>query len=192
MGRKAAKVRTRTCRVGRSNKGNGFTLLELVVVMLILTAVLGLVVPEVSSVFLRSDLKASSRRLAGAVAYARSQAMVEGRFWELTLDLDESTFWTDPAIGGTGDSKESDLEEDTAKKRSLEGEVRFLDIQKLPDEPRNTGQVTLRFQPKGLAEPALIHLAGPGNKVQTLFIKPFNGRVVVRDGYMEGRDEEIG
>ncbi|UCG10974.1 MAG: GspH/FimT family pseudopilin [Deltaproteobacteria bacterium] len=186
------KVRTRTCRVGRSNKGNGFTLLELVVVMLILTAVLGLVVPEVSSVFLRSDLKASSRRLAGAVAYARSQAMVEGRLWELTLDLDESTFWTDPAIGGTGDSEESDLEEDTAKKRSLEGEVRFLDIQKLPDEPRNTGQVTLRFQPKGLVEPALIHLAGPGNKVQTLFIKPFNGRVVVRDGYMEGRDEEIG
>jgi len=77
-----------TCRVGRSNEPSGFTLVELAVVLVILAVILGLVLPEVSSFFFRSDLKASSRRLAGAVAYARSQAMLEGRLWELTLDLD--------------------------------------------------------------------------------------------------------
>ena len=115
--------------------------------------------------------------------FQRSEARARARY---------STFWTDSAAGGTEASEESDLEKDTARKRSLEGEVRFLDIQKPPEEPRNTGVVTLRFQSRGLAEPAVIHLAGPGNKVQTLFIKPFNGRVVVRDGYVGGGDEEVG
>jgi Tfp pilus assembly protein FimT len=66
---------------------------ELAVVLVILAVILGLVLPEASSFFFRSDLKASSRRLAGAVAYARSQAMLEGRLWELTLDLDTDSFW---------------------------------------------------------------------------------------------------
>lgn len=183
MVRKAAKARMKTLEVGNSNKPAGFTLLELVVVMLILTVIFGLVLPEASSVFIRNDLKASSRKLAGAVAHARSQAMLEGRVQELTLDLDAGSFWTNPVSGGTGDSDNSDLE--PTKKLALEGEVRFMNVRKVQDEQRSSGLVALRFQPKGLAEPAVIHLAGSGNHIQTLFIKAFNGRCVIQDGYVE-------
>jgi len=169
----------KTYRAGNSNKPAGFTLLELVVVMLILTAMLGLVLPGASSVFVRNDLKTSARRLAGAVAYARSQAMLERRVQELTLDLDGGTFWTSPML----DSDESDLE--PTRKQTLEGEVRFLNVRKAQDEERSSGRVALRFQPKGLAEPAVIHLVGSGERVQTLSIKPFNGRCVIQDGYVE-------
>jgi Tfp pilus assembly protein FimT len=154
-------------------------MLELVVVMLILTAMLGLVLPGASSVFVWDDLKTSSRRLAGAVANARSQAMLEHRVQELTLDLDGGFFWTSPM----GDSDESDLE--PTRKQALEGEVRFMDIRKAQNEERTSGRVALRFQPKGLAEPAVIHLVGSGERVQTLSIKPFSGRCVIQDGYVE-------
>ena len=169
----------KTCRAGNSNSPAGFTLLELVVVMLILTAMLGLVLPEASLVFMRNDLKTSSRRLAGAVAYARSQAMLERRVQELTLDLDAGRFW----IGAEGDSDKSDLR--PARKQALVGKVRFMDVRKARDEQRSSGQVALRFQPKGLVEPAVIHLAGSGERVQTLFIKAFNGRCIIQDGYVE-------
>lgn len=152
-------------------------------VMLILTAVLGLVLPRASSVFFRSDLKASTRRLAGAVAYARSQAMLEDRRWELALDLDAGTFWTRPAADPEG------LEPEPARKRSLAGEVRFLDIQRGEEETRRAGEVGLRFQANGLVEPAVVHLAGPGERVQTLRIKPFNGRLAIFEGYV-GREEQ--
>ena len=153
--------------------------MELAVVLVILAVILGLVLPEASSYFFRSDLKASSRQLAGAVAYARSQAMLEGRLWELTLDLDTNSFWA--AAVEEGDS--TDL--DAVKKRTLAGEVRFMDVKKLPDENKRAGRVILRFHPKGLVEPAVIHLAGPGKQIRTLVVKPFNGRLVVREGYIE-------
>ena len=168
-----------TCRVGRSNDPSGFTLLELTVVLIILTVVLGLVLPEASSFLFRSDMKASSRRLAGAVAYARSQAMLEGRLWELTLDLDADSFWAAAAE----EENSSDL--DTIRKRTLVGEVRFMDVKKLPEETKRAGRVALHFHPKGLVEPAVIHLAGPGKQIQTLFVKAFNGRLVVSEGYVE-------
>lgn len=169
-----------TFKVGRSNEPFGFTLVELAVVLMILTVFLGLVLPEASSFLFRSDLKASSRRLAGAVAYARSQAMLEGRFWELTLDLDTDSFW---AAAVEEDDSASDLNK--VRKRTLAGEVRFVDVQKLPDETKRAGRIALHFHPKGLVEPAVIHLAGSGKQVQTLFIKAFNGRLVVREGYLE-------
>ena len=180
MARKAAREKMPTYRVGRSNESPGFTLVELAVVLMILAVVLGLVLPEASSFLFRSDLKASSRRLAGAVSYARSQAMLEGRPWELTLDLDTASFW---AAAFVKEDSSSDL--DSVRKRTLAGEVRFMDVQKLPDETKRAGRVVLLFHPKGLVEPAVIHLVGPGKQIQTLFVKAFNGRLVARDGYLE-------
>ena len=109
--------------------------------------------------------------------------MLEGRVHELTLDLDTGTFWTNPATGGAGDSDKSDRE--PTKKRTLEGEVRFANVRKAQSEQWSAGQVALRFQPRGLAEPAVIYLAGSGERVQTIFIKAFNGRCVIQDGYIE-------
>jgi len=105
--------------------------------------------------------------------------MLEGRLWELTLDLDTDSFWA--AAVEEGDSPDPD----TVKKRTLAGEVRFMDVKKLPNENKSAGRVALHFHPKGLAEPAVIHLAGPGNQIRTLVVKPFNGRLVVREGYLE-------
>ncbi len=173
-------MRMRIYRVGNSSDEFGFTLLEIVVVMLILIVTLGLVLPQTSSLFIRSDLKSSSRRLAGAVSYARSQAMLEGRFWELTMDLDTGDFWASPA----GETEDKDQEPDS--KRSLDGEVRFLDVHKMQEEQTSEGRVVLRFQPKGMVEPAVIHLSGSGNEAKTLLVKTFSGRVVIHDGYLEG------
>ena len=174
----------KTCRVGRSNEPQGFTLVEIAVVLLILAVVVGLVLPEASSFLFRSDLKASSRRLAGAVSYARSQAMLEGRLWELTLDLDTDSFWA-AAAAADADKEGLSSELEKVKKRKLAGEVHFLDVKKLPDETKSAGRVALNFHPKGLVEPAVIHLAGHGKQIQTIFVKAFNGRLVVKDGYLE-------
>jgi prepilin-type N-terminal cleavage/methylation domain-containing protein len=175
----------KTCAVGKSNKPSGFTLIELAVVILIVAVALGMVLPQASALFLRSDLKAGARRLAGAAEYARSQAMLEGRFWELSLDLDTGSFWT----VAVGEAEESDPE--SVAKRTLPGETRILDVQKLKQEIMFSGKVVIRFQPKGLAEPSVIHLAGPKDQVQTLYIKSFNGRVEVLDGYVDKNAERI-
>ena len=105
--------------------------------------------------------------------------MLEGRLWELTLDLDANSFWA-AAV-----AEKSSSDSDTTKKRTLVGEVRFMDVKKLPEETKRAGRVALHCHPKGLVEPAVIHLAGPGKQIQTLSVKAFNGRLVVQDGYLE-------
>jgi hypothetical protein len=106
--------------------------------------------------------------------------MLEGRFWELTLNLDTETYWTSSL------EEASAVDPDTRKKRSLVGNVRFKDVQKSPGENISAGRVTLLFHPKGLAEPAVIHLASPEDRVQTVIINAFSGRTIIQEGYVEG------
>jgi prepilin-type N-terminal cleavage/methylation domain-containing protein len=187
-GRKVARVRMRTCGVGKSSDSNGFTLLELAIVLLLLTVVLGLVLPEASSLLTDSDLRTSSRRVAGAVAEARNEAMLGGRIWELTIDLEANTFWIAPVGDGEEAGTSAQAGKPEPKRRTLAGEVRFLDVQKGQDQSQNTGRVGIRFHPKGLAEPAAIHLGDQSNRVQTLGIKPFSARLSIQDGYVGGTD----
>jgi general secretion pathway protein H len=175
-----------TYGVGRSSEPAGFTLLELAVVLFLLVLVLGLVLPEASSLLTDSDLRTSARRLAGSVAEARNQAMLGGRVWELVIDLESSSFWIGPAGEGEEAGKPG------PRKQTLAGQVRFLDIRKGEDETRNAGRVALRFHPKGLVEPAVIHLKGSGDRVRTLSIKPFSGRLSIEEGYVGGGEAEKG
>ncbi len=175
-----------TSGAGRSSKAAGFTLLELVVVLFLLVLVLGLVLPEASSLLTDSDLRTSARRLAGSVGEARNQAMLEGRIWELVIDLESSSFWIGPAGEGEEAGKPG------PRKHMLAGEVRFLDVRKGKDDTRNTGRVALRFHPKGLVEPAVIHLKGSGDRVRALSIKPFSGRLSIEEGYVGGGEADKG
>jgi prepilin-type N-terminal cleavage/methylation domain-containing protein len=178
MARKAAKERMPTYRAGRSSEPAGFTLLELTVVMILLLLVLGLVLPEASSLLTDSDLRTSARRLAGAVGEARNEAMLGGQIWQLVIDLESGSFWIAPA----GEGKEAD--KPAPRKAKLVDDVRFIDIQKGQDELLTTGRVSIRFHPRGLVEPTVIHLIGPGNRVRTLSIKSFSGRLSIEDGYV--------
>jgi len=182
----------RTCGAGRSSEPHGFTLLELAVVLLLLTVVLGLVLPEASSLLTDSDLRTSSRRVAGAVAEARNEALLGGRIWELAIDLESGTFWIAPVGDAEEGGKPAEAGKSGPRKRTLAGQVRFLDVRKGQEESRNTGRVGIRFHPKGLVEPAVIHLGDPGKRVQTLSIKPFSGRLSIQDGYVGAGDGEKG
>jgi len=182
----------RTCGAGRSSEPNGFTLLELAVVLLLLTVVLGLVLPEASSLLTDSDLRTSSRRVAGAVAEARNEALLGGRIWELAIDLEAGNFWIAPVGDAEEGGKPAEAGKPGPRKRTLAGQVRFLDVRKGQEESRNTGRVGIRFHPKGLAEPAVIHLGDRGNRVQTLSIKPFSGRLSIQDGYVGDGEAEKG
>jgi len=182
----------RTSRAGRSSEPKGFTLLELAVVLLLLTVVLGLVLPEASSLLTDSDLRTSSRRVAGAVAEARNEALLGGRLWELAIDLGSGTFWIEPVGDGAAGETAPEANKPGPRQRKLAGEVRFLDVRKGQGESQNTGRVLIRFHPKGLVEPAVIHLGGRGDRVQTLSVRAFSGRLSIEDGYVGGADGEKG
>jgi general secretion pathway protein H len=71
----------------------GFTLLELIVVLFILTLVTALVAPAFSRSFGQAQLKAATRDLAALCRFARTQAITYQGVVEVVLDRQTNQYW---------------------------------------------------------------------------------------------------
>ena len=76
-----------TCRTG------GFTLLELILVMLILCTVLGMSGPSLKGFFAMRQLEDTGARIISLMEFARTQAVCEGRVYRFNVDLAERIYW---------------------------------------------------------------------------------------------------
>jgi general secretion pathway protein H len=119
----------------------GFTLFELLLVMLLLGMLYGLAVPMLGAGSTGIDIKTASRQLAAGLRKARTLAVTERRETVLTLDVDGRTFSL------TGDPKtyalpkKLDLALFTAQSelvREKAGGIRFF-----PDGTSTGGRVTV-------------------------------------------------
>ena len=72
---------------------SGFTLLELVVVVFILSMAVALVAPTFSRSFGQLRLKAATRELAALCRFARTQAITSQVVLEVVMDRRTNTYW---------------------------------------------------------------------------------------------------
>jgi len=122
-------------------RSRGFTLFELLLVLLLMGMLYGLAVPMLGAGSTGLDMKAASRQLAAGLRKARGIAVTERREAVLTLDVDGRTFWL------TGDPKTYSLPKQlelalfTAQSelvREKTGGIRFF-----PDGTSTGGRVTV-------------------------------------------------
>ena len=126
-----------TKRVGQ----HGFTLLELLVVLVIAVLLVAVVPPLISGMSGATELRSAARQLAAGLRFARNEAVTRQREAVLTLDLSKHRF----AI--SGDPREIALPESlslhlyTAQSELLDqatGNIRFF-----PDGSSTGGAVTV-------------------------------------------------
>lgn len=129
--------RMATKRVGQ----HGFTLLELLVVLVIAVLLVAVVPPLISGMSGATELRSAARQLAAGLRFARNEAVTRQREAVLTLDLSKHRF----AI--SGDPREIALPESlslhlyTAQSELLDqatGNIRFF-----PDGSSTGGAVTV-------------------------------------------------
>ncbi|MBN1844254.1 MAG: GspH/FimT family pseudopilin [Sedimentisphaerales bacterium] len=85
-----------TGRSGGSPPGrgrSGFTLLELVLVMLILCTVLAIAAPNLRGFFASREAKDAAEQIVALTQLASSQAVAEGRAYRLNLNIKEGFYW---------------------------------------------------------------------------------------------------
>ncbi len=177
MGNPGAAVPTRTLKAGtptnNDSTGQGFTLIELVIVLAVISLLLGLAVPTISSLS-RNDLRSTAASMAEIVRHGRNQAIMTARKWEVEVDLKQGIFLTRPAKG-----KGMQLQ------RVTRGDVRIASIL-FPDrakdgEETTQGRATIHILQRGLVEPAIIVLRD-GERQLRLSVVPFTGRLRIEDG----------
>jgi len=78
----------------RPNVGkDGFTLLELMVVMLLVTLVIGISTIFFANTLTSSKFNTTVRDLSTTIRHARSLAQIHGERKTVTIDLDSKTYW---------------------------------------------------------------------------------------------------
>lgn len=161
----------------------GYTLIELVVVLVLLGILFGLVLPQLRTSSLRDSLDSTSLRIIGLVRELREKAISDQVSYALTIDIRQGKLWYH-------DGNASDEEKESAEiaAKLLPPDVEIEDIWswsrgKLYDE------ATILFSRKGYIEQSMIHLQSEDGRQLSLELTPFLGSVTIHDGYVDiGRE----
>jgi general secretion pathway protein H len=125
----------------RLSRCPGFTLLELVVVLALATALIALVPPLISAAIPGVELKSSARRVAAGMRLAREEAIRTGRDIAFTLDLEGRSYQVDGPFRRVTLPAGLDIKMTAAESEMEEGRggaVRFF-----PDGSSTGGRVIL-------------------------------------------------
>lgn len=103
---------------GGKRGARGFTLLELLVVIALMSLMAGMVVPRMAASLDRMNARTAARKVSAALRYARSQAAAEQQRYVARLDAKRNRIQIGPASVWRNDSVEV-ADEEASPMRSL-------------------------------------------------------------------------
>lgn len=182
MEKRAEKGRIRTLK-GKTAGGNrGFTLIELTVVLLLLSFLLLLALPNFRQFIGPGDMRRAILGLVGTLRYAQSQAAMTKQRHRLNMDLRENTFWV---TREGGDGQFSRDPSSPREPRSLPKGVVFMDVSQEDRGKIQGGEAFIEFSPTGWVEECTLHLRKEEEEIFTVFVHPLGGKMEVIPGYLE-------
>jgi len=182
MGRKVEKARIKTSNDDPSGSGRGFTLFELIIVMLLLGLILLLTFPNFRELVAPRDIKRATLSFVGTMRYAQSQAATTKNKHRLIMDVKENAFWV------TVEGEEGKFVRDSSSQgraNYLPAGIIFQDVYHPERGKIREGQAYMEFSPTGWAEEGTIHLKKSEQEVYTIFLNPLGGKIEVAAGYLE-------
>jgi len=103
-----SQITRRSRRAAGRGLTPGFTLLEIVVTIAVLSLILGVVVSRMDTM-LEWDMKNASNKLASTMRYLYNKSATEGLYIRLVMDLSENVYWveatTDPFLISAGEDE---------------------------------------------------------------------------------------
>ena len=139
----------RLIHLRRKRGAGGFTLLELVLVMLVLTVVLAMVAPSLSGFGAGRDAEYAGAQLMTLSRWAREQAISEGRVYRLNFDPSKQVYWVTGRVGGTFQPVQDEF-----------GSDKYLPdgVEMAWTAPQENGAYVIDFDPSGRATPVRIQV----------------------------------
>jgi type II secretory pathway pseudopilin PulG len=172
----ACRARPFTPHALRSSQG--FTILEIIIVLFLLAGLLGIVLPRIS---LDENLGSVGRRMVGTVRSLQSLAMTTQKTVRLYVDIDRGVYW--PVILD-GNQEKIPIEAAWAMPLNLPANIRVSDILVIQGK-KELGRVELSFYPTGRIDPATMHFVDARNNILAIAIEPVTGAIRMSDERIE-------
>ncbi|MGD2186065.1 MAG: prepilin-type N-terminal cleavage/methylation domain-containing protein [Desulfobacterales bacterium] len=154
-------------RTTDNGQPDGFTLLELIVVISLLSIMLVLTVPRFHSTLFLDETKTGSRWIIGKIQQLKEAAIRDQKQHTLHIDLDTERYWqTDESM-----STEA-LESAALNADPLPSGLQIADIEYPIRGKIDSGQTDITFYKDGHSDQVLIHLQD-GAKYVSYLIEPF-------------------
>ena len=157
---------------------SGFTLIELIVVISLISLMLLFTLPRLQDNPFLDDSKKSSRWLIGKVQALKESAIREQRQYALHFDLDSGRIWDTNASMSPEDLESAALN----SSYSLPDDLRILDIEYPQSGKIYSGQTEIIFYKAGYTDKALVHMQ-EGDSYLSFLIEPFLSQVQFFETY---------
>ena len=156
----------------------GFTFIELIVVISLISIMLFLAIPRFQGNFLSDSTKDVSRWILLKIPYIKEKAAREQKRYILHVSFDSNKLWITNETMPL-ESLQS-AEEDGYK---LPEDIKLLDVEYPDQEKISVGQADINFNEKGYSDKAIIHLENDDNEKFSFLIEPFLLRVRLYSSY---------
>ena len=110
-------------------KNKGFSLIEVIVVLLITSLAIALVAPSLSRFSSTVELKAAAKKVSTILRYYRSEAINQGKVYQIFFDSDLNEVSVQPVVSSE-EKEESEKKEEVIKKTySLPKGIHIKDVE---------------------------------------------------------------
>jgi general secretion pathway protein H len=161
-----------------ASNNHGFTLIELIVVMALITTMTAFAIPKIRSSLFTNQLRATARQFIGLVAEVGQQARAKRSAVVLRYDQQERIFTTTP---------ESKIVRDTTKGYSsirVGDGVEVVDVATAHGGKKDLGMLAIRFNDHGYVDKTVVHFRDEDGEQLSIILSPFLGVTRVLEGYV--------
>jgi len=166
-----------------SERIKGFTLIELIVVISLISIMLFFAIPRFQRSVLSDSTKDVSRWILLKIPYLKERAAREQKKYILHVSLESNKLWiTHEAM------PEEALQSAETNGYELPEDIKLLDVEYPDQEKLSAGQADIYFNEKGYSDKAIIHLENDDSEKLSFLIEPFLLRVRLFNRYAEFGD----
>jgi prepilin-type N-terminal cleavage/methylation domain-containing protein len=167
----------REYNLGRNK--NGFTLIELMIVLVIVGITLGYIGPRIFSGLSTSNMDRAVRDITTMIQVGRSSAITQHKTFFIRFDLDNAKIALYPMPETSG------VVPEMLKERKMPDGVVLKNIKTPYQSEKDRGEMDLKITTEGVVEQGVIYLEGALGTTYTLVVKPFSGALKFYDHFVE-------
>jgi prepilin-type N-terminal cleavage/methylation domain-containing protein len=169
----------------------GFTLMELMAVVLLIGVIAALAVTRLDFMVPKYRLRGGARDVASVLKQGKARAAAGGKDCYFEADLSQGRYWLlapFPKPDPEGDSKtvqSRPLQYEAVFVRSLPEGVHFIDAVLSDQKKLNTGQIRVRLSALGSSSHVILNLINDDKNLISLKMNGFTGAISYQDAYQD-------